>query len=94
MCVGKVGIKGEGIKRGEEGEERGTLPTCEHVCVTILILQPLVDLCHSTNVTSPAVHWERVDRLSKYNKTYIDYPGVIKKQRIPTIFPNPTVVRE
>ena len=45
------------------------------------------------DVTSPAVNWDQVDMLSKYDQPFINYRGVIE-QRLPSIFPDLTVVRE
>ena len=51
-------------------------------------------LVPSIHLKSP-VSWELVDSLDKYNKPYTDYPAIIKKERLPMLFPKyKSVVRE
>ena len=42
----------------------------------------------------PGVNWENVYRLGNYNTVYINYKQVITRERLPSIFPYPTVVSE
>lgn len=58
------------------------------------ILQHLRDTVTAKEVTLPGVNWEPVDRLGRHNKPYIDFPGIIKQERLPSLFPSLTVVRK
>ena len=59
----------------------------------MFILQIEEDTVPFTDLTLPGVHWENVNRLGKYT-SYTNYAQVIKQERLPSIFPSPTMVRE
>ena len=42
----------------------------------------------------PGVDWEAIEEIEQYDKSYIDYMGVIEQERLPAIFPSSNVVRE
>ena len=72
---------------------------CEHACGTLLHMQhwtdlqvPFTALFPSKN-KGPDVHWEKVSKL-KTGQPYINYTGVIEKERLPAISPFTNVVRE
>ena len=72
---------------------------CEHACGTLLHMQHWTDLQVPFTVLVPSknkgpdVHWEKVSKL-KTRQPYINYTGVIEKERLPAISPFTKVVRE
>ena len=60
----------------------------------MFILQIEEDTVPFTDLTLPGVHWENVNRLVKYDTSYINYTETIKQERLPSIFPSPNMVKE